>query len=224
VTPRELASRIDHTLLRPEAPRAGIEGLCAEAREHGFASACLNPCWVRLAAGILAGSGTGVCSVVGFPLGATRSKAHEAGLAVADGASEIDMVIALGLLKSGDWGGVSADISEVVRAAAGRPVKVVLETCLLTRREKLDSLEACVDSGASFAKTSTGFSTGGATVEDVRLLHEAAAGRILVKASGGIADLDAAFRLIEAGASRLGSSRSVAIMREMMERAASGVF
>lgn len=222
--PSQLAALIDHTMLRPEASRADIERLCAEAVSHGFATVCVNPIWVPVASRAVAGAGPGVCSVVGFPLGATRSKAWEADRAVHDGATEIDMVIALGLVKSGDWAEVAADIREVVSAAGGRPVKVILETCLLTREEKLAAIEVLACEGAAFAKTSTGFSTGGATVEDVALLHSAAGNRLGIKASGGITDLDTAQLLIDAGASRLGMSRSVGILRESIERAASGVF
>jgi deoxyribose-phosphate aldolase len=224
VKPPELAALIDHTLLRPEASRSDIEALCAEAVSHGFATVCVNPIWVPVASSAVAGAGPGVCSVAGFPLGATRAKAREADLAVRSGATEIDMVIALGLVKGGDWAGVAADIREVVSASGGRPVKVILETCLLTREEKLTAVEVLACEGAAFAKTSTGFSAGGATVEDVALLHAASRNRLEIKASGGIADLDTALLLIAAGASRLGTSRSVEILRDSIERAASGVF
>jgi deoxyribose-phosphate aldolase len=224
VKPSELASLIDHTLLRPEATRKDVEALCSEAVEHGFATVCVNPSWVRLARSSLGGSGPGICAVAGFPLGATGAKAWEAGRAAREGASEVDMVMAIGLLKGADWAGVAADIREVVAAVEGRPVKVILETCLLTREEKLAALEICAAEGAAFAKTSTGFSSSGATVEDVALLYFHARNRLKIKASGGIADLDTALRMLEAGAARLGTSRSVGILREMTERAASGVF
>lgn len=223
VTPAGLAGMIDHTLLKPEATSADIGVLCAEAAENGFHTVCVNPSRVALASSLLRGTGVGVCSVVGFPLGACRSKPHEASLAVADGACEIDMVLDIGALKDGNRAAAALDIARVVEAASGMPVKVIIEACLLTDLEKLEACSVCEAGGASFVKTSTGFSHGGATVGDVRLLRRAVGDRMRVKASGGIADLDAALAMIGAGADRLGLSRSVRILGEMRLRAAGGV-
>lgn len=223
---RELARRIDHTLLKPEATRAQIEALCAEARQHGFATVCLNPAWVGLAFRLLGGSETGVCTVVGFPLGATlpEVKAYEAARVVAEGASEVDMVVNVGALKSGDYRLVERDIAGVVDAShkAGALVKVILETALLTDDEKV---RACVVSrvaGADFVKTSTGFGPGGATVSDVALMRRVVGPSMGVKAAGGVRDLKAARAMIEAGADRIGASVGVKIVQESEGASAGG--
>jgi deoxyribose-phosphate aldolase len=223
VTPGSLAGIIDHTLLRPDATGGGIERLCSEAVRFGFFSVCVNPVRVSLAARLLEGSGVLVCSVAGFPLGASACKAAEAARAVSEGASEIDMVMDLGTLRDGDPMKVSADAASVVKASEGRPVKVIIETCLLTDDEKRLACRICRDVGAAFVKTSTGFSSSGASVHDVRLLRAEAGTTLKVKASGGIGSLDMALEMVAAGADRLGTSRSVEIMGEIVARAAGGV-
>ncbi len=213
-----LAGIIDHTLLRPDATAKDIDRLCAEARANRFCAACVNPAWVGRCAGLLAGSKVKLCSVAGFPLGATRSeaKAAEARLAVASGAQEVDMVLNIGALRGGDLALVEKDIAAVVRAVAGRAlVKVIMETALLTRKEKVAACRAAVRAGADFVKTSTGFSTGGATVEDVELLAANVPPTVGVKASGGIRSLETALRMVLAGATRIGTSSGPAILREL---------
>jgi deoxyribose-phosphate aldolase len=212
---KSLAERIDHTLLKPDAGFLEIDALCREALLYGFATVCVNPVWVSTASGILRGGIPRVCSVVGFPLGATTCMDGETARAVEDGASEIDMVIPVGHLKAGDSTTVSRTIERVVVAASGRPVKVILETCLLTNPEKVEACRLAAGSGASWVKTSTGFSTGGATVEDIRLMVASVGGRLGVKASGGIRSLSDALVMLEAGAGRLGSSSSVRIIEEI---------
>jgi deoxyribose-phosphate aldolase len=212
---RALAALIDHTLLRPDAGPGDIGKLCLEAVRYGFATVCVNPVWVKTASEILHGETPLVCSVVGFPLGATTCMEGETAGAVEDGAGEIDMVIPVGHLKAGDASTVSRTIERVVQAASGRPVKVILETCLLTGPEKVEACRLASGSGASWVKTSTGFSTGGATIEDVRLLAASVGGRLGVKASGGIRTLSDARLMLEAGAGRLGSSSGVRIIEEM---------
>lgn len=211
---RSLAGKIDHTLLKPEATEAEIRTLCEEARKHGFYSVCVNPANVALSAQQLAGSDVKVCTVVGFPLGATTSevKAFETRDAIGNGAQEIDMVINVGALKSAQMDRVEADIRAVVEAAAGVPVKVILETCLLTDDEKVVACKASKSAGAAFVKTSTGFSKGGATVADIRLMRQTVGPEMGVKASGGVRDLATAIAMVEAGATRLGASASVAIV------------
>ena len=208
-----LASYIDHTNLNPAATAEDIKKLCAEAREYGFASVCVNSSRVPLAASLLKGCGVSVCCVVGFPLGAMSSeaKAFEARRAVACGAAEIDMVVNIGLLKDGDVKAAEEDIRTVVEAVPEAAVKVIIETCLLTDEEKTAACRAAEAAGAKFVKTSTGFSTGGATVEDVRLMRKSVSAAVKVKASGGIRDAETARRMIEAGAERLGTSKSIAI-------------
>lgn len=215
-----LARYIDHTNLNPAATADDIRKLCAEAREYGFASVCVNSSRVPLAASLLEGSTVAVCCVVGFPLGAMspEAKAFEARTAAAGGASEIDMVINVGLLKDGDAKAVEDDIRAVVEAVPEAAVKVIIETCLLTREEKITACRIAEAAGAKFVKTSTGFSTGGATVEDVRLMRDSVSAAVKVKASGGIRDAEAARAMIEAGAERLGTSRSIAICREAAEK------
>lgn len=210
-----LAKVIDHTLLKAEATRDDIVKLCAEARAFGFFSVCVNSSWVGVAAEALRGSDVLVAAVTGFPLGAMESgaKACETRLAVEAGASEIDTVMAIGCLRSGEEKRVLDDLRGVVEAAGAARVKVILETCLLTHEEKLAACQIACEAGAAFVKTSTGFSTGGATIEDVRLMATAVAGRCLVKASGGIRDATSARAMIAAGASRLGTSNGIAIVR-----------
>jgi len=209
-----LAARIDHTLLRADATEADVDRLCEEATKYGFATVCLNGHWVRRARERVAGSAVRVCSVVGFPLGATlpEVKAAEAALAVQEGADEIDMVMAIGALKSRAYDIVLRDIAGVV-AAAARPVKVILETALLTRDEKIEACTIAKTAGAAFVKTSTGFGPSGATIEDVRLLREVAGSDVSIKASGGIRTADFAQALVEAGADRIGASASIAIAK-----------
>lgn len=215
--PREarLADLIDHTLLKAEATRADIERLCAEAREHRFAAVCVNPVWVAMCHEALAGSAVRVATVIGFPLGADtpEGKASQAARAVLDGADELDMVAAIGSLRSGDFARVGRDIEQVVRAADGRLVKVILETALL---EPLAIVRACRvarEAGAGYVKTSTGFHpAGGATVEAVALMRLAVGDALGVKAAGGIRDCDAALRMVAAGATRLGTSGGVALV------------
>ena len=211
-----LASYIDHTLLKADATEAQITRLCAEAREHRFASVCVNPRWVALCAQLLAGSGVRVCTVIGFPLGASSSaiKAAETRQAVADGADELDMVISVGDLKAGNYEFVRTDIRGVVKAAEGRTVKVIIEACLLTDEEKSLACKLAMAAGADFVKTSTGFSTGGATVADVKLMRAAVGPNFGVKAAGGIRTRQDALAMIEAGANRIGASAGIAICSE----------
>ena len=210
-----LASYIDHTVLKPDATRETVLKLCAEARQYGFASVCVNSCHTRLVADALAGSEVMTCVVVGFPLGAmsTAAKVFETQQAVRDGAQEIDMVINVGAIKDERWEYVQDDIFSVVAAARPAKVKVILETCLLTNDEKLRACEVSVAAGAAFVKTSTGFSTGGATIADVALMNAAVAGQALVKASGGIRDAATARAMIDAGADRIGTSNGVTIIQ-----------
>lgn len=209
-----IAKCIDHTLLKAEATREDIVRLCREAREHGFAAVCVNSCHAALVAQELQGSGVNTCCVVGFPLGAasTKAKAAEARDAVENGASEIDMVINIGALKSGDEAFVCEDIKAVVEAAGGAAVKVIIEACLLTDKEKIKVCELSVQAGAAFVKTSTGFSAGGATVHDVALMVKAVAGGARVKASGGVRTAQDARAMLQAGARRIGTSNGVAIV------------
>lgn len=207
---------IDHTLLKPDAAPAQIEKLCQEAKKYGFAAVCVNSSYVPLCAKLLEGSGVAVCSVVGFPLGAmnTAAKVYEAERAILDGANEIDMVLHIGRLKAGQYAYVLYDILVVVEKAHeyGVIVKVIIETALLTDEEKKIACGLCVEAGADFVKTSTGFNGGGATIEDVRLMKKAVDGKAKIKAAGGIGDYETAVKVIEAGADRLGTSKSVAIM------------
>ncbi|HHW56043.1 MAG: deoxyribose-phosphate aldolase [bacterium] len=211
----EIAKYIDHTNLKATATRADIETLCAEARQYGFRAVCVNPSQVVNAVEFLAGSEVRVATVIGFPLGATTSltKAREAEEAVAAGAAELDMVINIGALKEGRLDLVRDDIKAVVRAARGALVKVILETCYLTDEEKVLACRAAAEAGANFVKTSTGFGPGGATLEDVRLLRANIPPTMEVKASGGIRDIEAARAFIAAGATRLGTSAGVAIVK-----------
>ena len=211
---KTIASMIDHTLLKPEATPAQIEKLCAEAAEYHFASVCVNPVYIPLAARLLKGTGVKVCCVVGFPLGAIapEQKAAEAASCAAMGAEELDMVIHVGAAKAGDWALVQRDIEGVVKAAAGHTVKVIIETCLLTDEEKVKACEAAKAAGAHFVKTSTGVSTGGATTHDIALMRKTVGPKMGVKASGGIRDYETAMAMIEAGANRIGASAGIAIV------------
>lgn len=214
-----LAQMIDHTLLKPESTIPQIEALCAEARDYGFMSVCVNSSYVPLAYRLLAGSSVKVCTVVGFPLGAMlpAAKAAEAALALDLGASEIDMVLHIGALKDDEISLLHSDISGVVAECQlkGGLCKVILETALLTDQEKVVACRVAQNAGADFVKTSTGFSTGGATVADIRLMRETVGPEMGVKASGGIRTLKDTLMMIEAGATRIGASAGVAILKEL---------
>lgn len=214
---RSLAAILDHTLLKPEANREQVLRLCDEAARYHFACVMVNPCWTSLAQTALAGTGVPVGVVVGFPLGAslTSTKRQETASLLRLGAREIDMVMNVGLLKSGNPAEVRLDIEAVVAVAhdAGAVVKVILENCLLSLEEKLLASELAISAGADFIKTSTGFSSGGATVEDISLMRGVAGGRCGVKAAGGVRTLEQARALVQAGANRIGASASVAIVQ-----------
>lgn len=212
---KTLARLIDHTMLKPEATEQEVRQLCAEARANCFMSVCVNPTWISLCQQLLRGSGVKVCTVIGFPLGAssTRVKEFETRVAIEDGADEVDMVINVGALKSGNWKDVARDVQAVVRSTRGNVIsKVILETCLLTPAEIKRASEICRDAGAHFVKTSTGFNKGGATVEAIRIMRETVGPELGVKASGGIRDHETALNMVAAGASRIGASASVAIV------------
>lgn len=211
----ELAKMIDHTLLKPDAIREKIVQLAEEARKYGFASVCVNPAWVTQAYEILKDTKVKVCTVIGFPLGAStpETKAAETRNAIENGAEEVDMVINIGALKDGQEELVERDIRAVVDAAKGKALtKVIIETCLLTDEEKVRACEIAARAGADFVKTSTGFSTGGATVEDVALMRKTVGDKLGVKASGGVRNLEDMMKMIEAGATRIGTSSGVKIM------------
>ena len=211
-----IADFIDHTLLKAEATQGEIEKLCDEAREHRFAAVCVNPSWVRICAQRLAGSGVQVATVVGFPLGATTSaaKRREAELAVADGATEIDMVAAIGHIKSGEWNAVADDIASVVAGAGGRLVKVIIESAALTPVEVIRACAIAKEMGAHYVKTSTGFhSAGGASAEAVALMRLVVGDALGVKASGGVRDCETALRMIASGATRIGTSSGVSMAK-----------
>lgn len=213
---KPIASYIDHTLLKQDATKSQIEVLCQEAAKYEFASVCVNPTWVAFAAEQLKDSPVKVCTVIGFPLGASTSdtKAFETKDAIAKGATEIDMVLNVGALKSGLIEDVKKDIEAVVEAAKGKAiVKVILETCLLTKDEIVLASQLSKDAGVNFVKTSTGFSTGGATPEDVALMHKTVGADLEVKASGGVRNLEDFNKMVEAGATRIGASSGVAIMQ-----------
>ena len=214
LSPAQLAAFIDHTLLKPDASPAQIEKLCAEAREHKFFSVCVNGSWVAAARHFLDGSDVKVASVVGFPLGAMASdvKRFETETAIDDGAHEIDVVLNIARLKAGEDKYVLRELIDVVEAADEHTVKVILETCLLNDAEKVRACQLVVESGAHFVKTSTGFSTGGATIADVKLMRETVGPKFGVKASGGVRDAQTALAMIEAGATRLGTSSGIAIV------------
>jgi deoxyribose-phosphate aldolase len=221
---QSIATLIDQTLLKPEATSEDIARLCGEAVEHSFCSVCVNPYWVRNAFAALHGSPVRVCTVIGFPLGANRTavKTAEARLALAEGATEIDVVLNIGALRSGDLALVRDEIAELaVIAHAGKTLlKVILETCLLSDEQKTQACHLAVEAKADFVKTSTGFSGGGATEIDVRLMRKTVGESIGVKASGGIRSLDALRRMVAAGANRIGTSSGVQILREFREGAA----
>jgi len=214
-TPAQLAAYVDHTLLKPDASAAQIEQLCAEAREHQFFSVCVNGSWVAAARHWLDDSDVKVASVVGFPLGAMAAdvKRYETEVAIDDGAQEIDAVLNVARLKAGDDKYVLRELIDVVEAADERTVKVILETCLLTDAEKIRACRLVVESGAQFVKTSTGFGTAGATIADVKLLRETVGPKFGVKASGGVRDAQTALAMIAAGATRLGTSNGIAIVK-----------
>ncbi|MBC8104280.1 MAG: deoxyribose-phosphate aldolase [Cytophagales bacterium] len=217
-TASEFARYIDHTLLKPDSTRRECIRICEEARDAGFAAACILPAWVADAADVLEGSGVAVCTVVGFPHGIAppQAKASETAIVVADGATEVDMVLNISALKSGSDVLVMSDIEAVVEAAqtGGAIVKVILECALLTDDEKRRAARFCLEAGADFVKTSTGFAASGATLDDVRLLRQIVGEEAGVKAAGGIRGLSNALAMIEAGASRLGTSSGLALLQE----------
>ncbi|MFN7249445.1 MAG: deoxyribose-phosphate aldolase [Anaerobacillus sp.] len=211
-----LAKMIDHTALKADTTKAQIEALCAEAKEYNFASVCVNPTWVKTAAELLKDTGVDICTVIGFPLGANtpETKAFETHDAINNGATEVDMVINVAALKAGDDELVERDIRAVVEAAKGKALtKVIFETCLLTKEEIERACRLSVQAGADFVKTSTGFSTGGATVEDIALMRKAVGPNVGVKASGGVRSLADAQAMIAAGATRIGASSGVSIIK-----------
>lgn len=213
---QNVAGLIDHTLLKADATKEQIKVLCEEAREYNFASVCVNPTWVKYASELLQGSEVKVCTVIGFPLGAStpETKAFETKDAICNGAHEVDMVINIGALKDKDDELVERDIRAVVAAATGKALsKVIIETSLLTEEEKVRACELAVKAGTDFVKTSTGFSTGGATVEDVALMRKTVGSNIGVKASGGVRNTSDAEKIVEAGASRIGASAGVSIVK-----------
>lgn len=215
LSPKAMAKYIDHTILKPDASLAQVKKVCDEAKEYNFASVCVNTGYVKFVAEQLAGTDVKPCVVVGFPLGActTEAKAFEAKDAIEKGAKEVDMVINIGAIKSNDWDLVEKDIAALVDTCKGKALlKVILETCLLTDEEKVKACQICKKVGADFVKTSTGFSTGGATVEDVKLMRETVGPEMGVKASGGVRTYEDAVAMIKAGASRLGASSGVAIV------------
>lgn len=212
----QLASMIDHTLLKAGATKAEILQICEEAKRYHTASVCVNSYWASTVSEALQGSGVMTCCVVGFPLGAmsTEAKAFETQKAVADGAEEIDMVINVGLAHAGDWEALEADIAAVVKAAGSARVKVIIETCLLGEEEKVKACMAAKNAGAAFVKTSTGFSNAGATVEDVKLMRKTVGPEMGVKAAGGIRTRQAALDMIQAGANRVGASATGKLIEE----------
>ena len=216
--PASVAAMIDHTLLRPDADRPHIEALCREAAQFGFATVCVNPTWVGLCARLLAGSGVAVCSVVGFPLGATTAdvKGYETRRAMFDGAREVDMVINVGALKSGELHAVQRDIESVTAPCreCGVTSKVIIEAALLTDDEKVTACTLAKAAGADYVKTSTGFGPGGATASDVALMRRVVGAEMGVKAAGGIRDLDALKAMVAAGATRVGASAGVKILQQ----------
>jgi len=218
-TKATIAKTIDHTLLKPTATAEQVRELCAEARANRFASVCVNPRWVSLVSKELAGSGVLTCTVIGFPLGAnaTETKVEETKLAVKQGAQEVDMVIDMGSLKGGDYKALEDDIRSVVKAAGKATIKVIIETCFLSNDEKRIACEVALKAGAHFVKTSTGFGSGGATTEDVRLMRKTVGDAMRIKASGGIRSYHDAIAMLDAGADRIGTSSGVAITAELPE-------
>jgi len=225
MTLNELAKKFDHTLLKASAVEADIRKLCEEARTFHFASVCVNPCWVPLSAELLKGSDVLVCTVIGFPLGANAPalKAHEATLAVSQGAGEVDMVLNVGHALEGKWDLVEAEIRLVRQAAGSVPLKVILETCYLSVEQIARASAVSAAAGAAFVKTSTGFGTAGATADHVRLMKKSVTPGVKVKASGGIRTLSDTLVLLEAGADRIGASASVAIVKEFQGEQSAGV-
>lgn len=218
---KSIASYIDHTLLKPEASEEQIKTLCEEAVQYKFASVCVNPCRVKFCSRVLSGTGVKVCTVIGFPLGACTSetKTFEALNAIANGADELDMVINIGAVKDGDYDLVRSDIEAVVSAAKDKAlVKVIIETCLLTDEEKVNVCKIVKEAGADFVKTSTGFSSAGASVKDVELMRKTVGDNFGVKAAGGIRSLGAAIDMINSGATRIGASASIKMVEEEQER------
>lgn len=214
---KTMASMIDHTILKPGATREMVLQYCKQAMEYGFASVCINPCFVKLVAEEMKGSDVKTCTVIGFPLGAntTEIKAFEARKAVAEGAQEVDMVINVGALKEGNLEYVEQDITQVVKASQGALVKVIIETCFLTDEEKISVCRLAKKAGAHFVKTSTGFGSSGATVADVALMRKTVGEAMGVKASGGVRSLEEALAMVEAGANRIGTSSGLTIINEM---------
>ncbi len=217
----EFNKLFDHTLLKPEATPEQIKALCQEARKFDFASVCVNPDFVSLAAKELKGSNVKVCTVIGFPLGANKTevKVEETRLAIADGADEIDMVQNISWAKEGKWGAIKEEVASLKKEAGEKTLKVILETCLLTKEEIRLSSIAAKEGGADFVKTSTGFSKGGAKAEDVAIMREAVGPSLGVKASGGIHHYDEVVAMVDAGANRIGASACVAIMEEKAKQA-----
>lgn len=207
---------IDHTLLKPEAQKAAIEKLCREAKEYDFASVCVNPCWIDVAKKELAGSDVNVCVVIGFPLGAmtTEAKVFEASDAVKKGADEVDMVLNVGKLKDGDDAYVTDEIRKIKEAVGAHVLKVIIEACLLTDEEKVRACRDAMAAGADFVKTSTGFSAGGATVHDVKLMKETVGDKLKVKAAGGVRTPEEFQEMIDAGAERIGTSHGCELVSE----------
>lgn len=217
--PQNIARLIDHTLLRPDATDADIAVLCNEAVEYGFFSVCVHPLFIRQARGLLSASKIKICTVIGFPLGANTSavKQYEALEAVFHGADELDIVINSGLVKAQDWTALEKEVSDIVTISPGVVHKMIIETCNLTDDEKKHATLAVMKAGAEFIKTSTGFGTGGATIQDIELLKSVTKGKIGIKAAGGIKTLDQVKKLVAAGASRIGTSSGVTIMKESLQ-------
>lgn len=211
---KDIAKYIDHTILKPNATSKQVKKICDEAKEYGFASVCVNPTHVSFVADELNGSDVKTCVVVGFPLGTNTTciKVAETKSVIEDGADEVDMVVNVGAIKDGNWELVESDIKGVVDAAKGKLVKVIIETCLLTDEEKVKACEISKKVGADFVKTSTGFSTGGATAEDIALMRKTVGPELGVKASGGVRDFETAKAMIDAGATRIGASAGIAIV------------
>ncbi len=212
--PREMASVIDLTVLKPDATTVDIDRLCKQAKKYGFYSVCVAPFWAERVKRSLEGTDVKVAVVVGFPLGntTTNNKCREAEELISIGVDEIDMVVNIGKIKEHDWEFVKQEVSAVKKIVGNRVLKVIIECCLLTDNEKVSATRAIAEAGADFVKTSTGFSKGGATVEDVRLLKEAGGGKLKVKAAGGIRDFEKALAMVEAGADRIGASRGLSII------------
>jgi deoxyribose-phosphate aldolase len=225
MTQKELARKFDHTLLKATATEVDIRKLCDEARQYGFASVCVNPCWVLLCSELLKGTEVLVCTVIGFPLGANAAsiKVEETKLAVREGAGEVDMVINVGWALEGRWEAVEDEIHRIRDAAAPVPLKVIIETCYLNNDQIVKACQAATKANAAFVKTSTGFGTAGATVDHVRLMKKNIAAGMKVKASGGIRTLSDTLALLEAGAERIGASAGVAIIKEFQGETHAGV-